>query len=124
MRSAIGAWNDRDVDGFLGCFDEACEVTFPPDVPEPGPFRGRDELRSWVLGFLAAWERYSAEIVELDVGPSEVFLELHLGGVGTGSSIEIEQTDFHLMEVERGVITRWRNYADRDAALAERERPS
>jgi uncharacterized protein len=111
------AWNRGDVAAFLSLFDRDCEVIFPPEVPEPGPFHGRAELRGWVEGFLAAWDSHHAEIVEtMEVGDS-VLVMLHLVGRGVGSGIELDQTDAHLFTLRHGKITRWRNFSQRSEAL-------
>ena len=117
VRQIVAAWNDRDVDGFLAHFDVDCEVVFPPDVPEPGPFRGRDALRGWVEGFLAAWESHTVELVELtDANPWTV-ATLRLKAQGQ-SGIAFEDTgDAHVFEFRDGMVLRWRNYSDRDEAL-------
>ena len=52
----VEAWNRSDVDAILALFDPECEVVFPPEVPEPGPFHDHAELRQWAEGFLSAWE--------------------------------------------------------------------
>src|SRR3954452_7959517 len=90
VRRAIEAWNEGNVDTFLGFFDHDCEVTFSPEVPEPGPFRGHAELRQWAEGFLAAWQSHHAEVVETHAARDTVVVSLHLAGrggrrgVGTG----------------------------------------
>ena len=65
VHELVDAWNRSDIDGVLALFDSACEVVFPPDVPEPGPFHGHAELRRWAEAFLAAWEFHHADVVEV-----------------------------------------------------------
>jgi ketosteroid isomerase-like protein len=118
VRFVIDAWNSRDVDAFLGHFDPDCEVIFPPDVPEPGPFRGHAELRGWAEGFVAAWESHRAEVVEaIDAGDT-ILVTLRLVGRGSGSGIEMDETDTHLFTVRNGRITHWQNFNERADALA------
>jgi ketosteroid isomerase-like protein len=114
---AIEAWNRRDVEEFLACFDPNCEVVFPPEVPEPGPFHGRDELRQWVEGFLAAWESHHADVVETIDTDEGLFASLHMVGRGSGSAIEMDETDAHLFAIEEDRIVRWRNFQTRAQAL-------
>ena len=111
------AWNRGDLEAILSLFDRDCEVIFPPDVPEPGPFHGRAELREWAEGFLAAWDSHHAEVVEtIEVGDS-VLVMLHLVGRGVGSGIELDETDAHVFTFRGGRITRWRNFNERHEAL-------
>jgi ketosteroid isomerase-like protein len=113
----VEAWNRADVEAFLDLFHPDCEVIFPPEVPEPGPFRGHAELRGWVEGFLAAWETHRADVVELIAKGGIVFAMLHLTGRGSGSGIELDETDAHVFTFGGGKIARWRNFSDRTEAL-------
>ena len=113
----VEAWNRADVETILALFHADCEVVFPPEVPEPGPFRGRAELRGWVEGFLEAWESHRAEVVELTVEDSVVLAMLHLTGRGSESGVEMDETDAHLFAFRDGKIVSWRNFADRSQAL-------
>jgi ketosteroid isomerase-like protein len=113
----VEAWNRADVAAILALFHAECEVVFPPEVPEPGPFRGRAELRGWVEGFLEAWESHRAEVVELTVQGDVVLAMLHLSGRGSGSAIELDETDAHVFTFRGDKIIGWRNFAERSEAL-------
>jgi ketosteroid isomerase-like protein len=89
----VDAWNQANVEAILALFDPECEVIFPPEVPEPGPFHGHTELREWAEGFLAAWESHHAEVVELIEADHSIVAILHLIGRGSGSGIEMDETD-------------------------------
>ncbi len=110
MHRFLDAWNRRDPDGVVDCFDPECEVVFPLEVPEPGPFNGRDELRSWVEGFQAAWESYVAEMVEIVEVGDRVVAVLHQRGRGLGSGLEVDEHDGHLFDFRAGRIIRWENF--------------
>jgi ketosteroid isomerase-like protein len=113
----VDAWNQADVEAMLAFFHPECEVIFRPEVPEPGPFRGHTELREWAEGFLAAWESHHAEVVELIEADHSIVAILHLIGRGTGSGIEMDETDAHVFTFSDGKVTRWRNLSDRSEAL-------
>ncbi len=113
----VDAWNRAEVEAVLKLFQRDCVVVFPPDVPEPGPFQGHAELRAWVEGFLAAWESHRAEALELTVEGDVVLAMLHLSGRGTGSGIELDETDAHVFTFRDGKIIVWRNFAERAEAL-------
>jgi ketosteroid isomerase-like protein len=113
----LEAWNGADVEAILTVFHPDCEVIFPPEVPEPGPFRGHAELRAWVEGFLAAWETHRAEVVELIAEGDVVFTMLHLTGRGSGSGIEMNETDAHVFTFGGEKVKRWQNFSDRSQAL-------
>jgi ketosteroid isomerase-like protein len=104
----VDAWNQANVEAMLALFDPECEVIFPPEVPEPGPFHGHTEIREWAEGFLAAWESHHAEVVELIEADHSIVAILHQVGRGSGSGIEM---------FSDGKVTRWRNFSDRSEAL-------
>jgi ketosteroid isomerase-like protein len=113
----VEAWNRADVEAILALFHPDCEVIFPPEVPEPGPFRGHAELRVWAEGFLAAWDSHRAEVVEVFAEGDVVLAMLHLTGRGSRSGIEMNETDAHVFTVGGGKITRWQNFSQRSEAL-------
>jgi ketosteroid isomerase-like protein len=113
----VEAWNAADIEAILAVFHAECEVVFPPEVPEPGPFRGHAELRGWVEGFLAAWASHRAEVVELTLEDGAVLAMLHLTGRGSESGVEMDETDAHVFAFRDGKIISWRNFADRSQAL-------
>jgi ketosteroid isomerase-like protein len=113
----VEAWNRSDTDAMLALFDTDCEVVFPPEVPEPGPFHGHAELRQWAEGFLAAWESHRAEVVEVVESGDKVVAVLHLVGRGIGSGIEMDETDAHVLTFRDGKITRWQSFNERSEAL-------
>jgi ketosteroid isomerase-like protein len=113
----IDAWNRSDVDAILALFDPHCEIVFPPEVPEPGPFYGHAELRQWAEGFLAAWETHHSEVVEIVDAGESVIAVLHQVGRGIGSGIEMDETDAHVFTIREAKIIRWQNFNDRAEAL-------
>ncbi len=117
VRRVVDAWNRGDIDAFLSLFGSDCEVVFPPDVPEPGPFHGHAELRQWVDGFLAAWESHAAEVVEVMEAGDSILAVLHMMGRGSGSGVELDQTDAHVFTIREGRIARWQNFNARAEAL-------
>jgi ketosteroid isomerase-like protein len=117
VRRLVGAWNVGNIDTLLGFFDPHCEVTFPPEVPEPGPFRGHAELRRWAEGFMAAWESHHAEIVETYDAGDAVVVSLHLTGRGGGSGAEMDEMDAHLFALRNGKVVRWQSFLEQSEAL-------
>jgi ketosteroid isomerase-like protein len=122
LRRMADAWNARDVDGILDAFDPDPEVIFPPDVPEPGPFHGRDQLRRWVEGFFASWEEHRVEIELVEPAGEDLFAVTEHHAKGRDTGIELHQKDGHLFSFARDRISGWRNFHDvRDSDEARRE---
>jgi ketosteroid isomerase-like protein len=118
VQRVADAWNRSDVDAFLALYDPECEVIFPPEVPEPGPFHGHAELKQWVDGFLGAWESHRVEVVEvMDAGDDVVVAVLHMVGRGFGSGVGLDETDAHVFTIRDGRIARWQNFNTRVEAL-------
>lgn len=113
----VAAWNARDMDRWLELSAPDVEVVFPPDVPEPGPFHGRDELRAWAEGFMSAWDDFQAEIRQAIPAGEHVVVELYQRGHGRDTGIELEFTDWHVFSVRDGRIVRWRDYWTRAEAF-------
>ena len=121
VHRAVDAWNRSDVDAFLSQFDADCEVVFPPEVPEPGPFHGHAELRQWIEGFLGAWESHRVEVVEVVDGSRDVLAVLHMVGRGSGSGVDFDETDAHVFTIRDGRIARWQNFNRRAQAVEAAE---
>ena len=118
LRDVLKAWNDADVEAVLTHFHPECEVSFRPEVPEPGPFHGRDELRAWAEGFLQVWETTQTEIVEIVAADeARVVAKFHLTGRGTGSGLPMDLTWFNVFEFQGGKIIGWRDFDEREHAL-------
>jgi ketosteroid isomerase-like protein len=115
VRHAIDAWA-RNLDDFLAFFAPDCEVMFRPDVPEPGPFRGRDQLRGWAVGFRQVWESQELEILELTASGDDVFVLLRLVSHGVGSGIDTDEAFPFVFTIRDGLITRWRGFVEVDEA--------
>ena len=117
VHRVVHAWNRGDVDGFLSPYDPDCEVVFPPDVPEPGPFHGHAELKQWVDGFLAAWESHRVEVVEIVDAGEDVVAVLHMVGGGSVSGVDLDEIDAHVFTIRDDRIVRWQNFNARVEAL-------
>jgi ketosteroid isomerase-like protein len=118
VRRLLDAWNRGDVDATLDQFDADCEVAFRPQVPEPGPFHGREQLRAWIEGFRAAWTSSHVDLDEVAAeGEDRLVAVLHLTGVGAESGIPIDLVWANLFEFRDGKILRWRDFDERAQAL-------
>lgn len=109
--------NRGDPAGLVGLFDPDAEAVFPREVPEPGPFRGRDQIRQWAEGYLAAWEEHVTTLEELIEVGDRIVAAMHHRGRGRGSSAELEQRDVSVFMIREGKIAHWRMFWSRDVAL-------
>ena len=105
------AWSNGDLEGTTDAFAEDVEWHGHPQLPEPGPYGSRDEVRVWMEQFREAWGELSADPVELiDAGDSVVAL-VRMSGRGRGSGVEVRGgVDVHIMTFRNGEVSYFRIY--------------
>ena len=118
VRAMVDAWNRNDFEAWLDGFDPECEVQFRPQVPEPGPFHGREELRGWAEGFRGAMGSGRVEITEVLAESADravVVFDFRTTGAGSGVPIGLHWAN--VFEFRNGRIVRWHDYDDPDQAV-------
>jgi ketosteroid isomerase-like protein len=116
---ALDAFKRRDVD--------AVDDLVSPDVvweenPElPGlreVYRGRAEVREWMVAVLEVFEHLDVEVVELtELGDDRVFAEILLTARGKGSGVPVELRFWTVLWFAESKITRREVSWSRDQAL-------
>jgi ketosteroid isomerase-like protein len=116
---ALDAFTRRDVD--------AVDDLVSPDVvweenPElPGlreVYRGRAEVREWMVAVLEVFEHLDVEVVELtELGDDRVFAEILLTARGKGSGVPVELRFWTVLWFAESKITRREVSWSRDQAL-------
>jgi uncharacterized protein len=117
VQQLVRSFNNGDIEAAMESLDPAIEWRGPEDVPEPGPYFGKDAVKDWMQGFLDAWETWRADPVEIIDRAESVVVEFRQSGRAKGSGIEVSDHDFHLFTLRDGKITRWFIYGDRATAL-------
>jgi ketosteroid isomerase-like protein len=120
VRRTYAAWNSGDVDAVVAMLAPDVEWHGHPRLPEPGPYRGRDQVERWMGQFREAWGSLAAQPVELiDAGDSVIAL-VHMTGRGRGSGVEVRGgVDVHVMTLGPNGVIFFRIYpADVAAELA------
>jgi ketosteroid isomerase-like protein len=109
VRRIYAAWSEGDIAAATGAIAEDVEWHGHPQLPEPGPYRSRDEVERWMVQFREAWGELSAEPVELiDAGDSAVAL-VRVSGRGRGSGVEVRGgVDVHVMTFRNGAVVYFR----------------
>ena len=105
VRRAFEAFQRRDLDAFLGCFDP--DVEYRSLVLEvEGVYRGHEGMRRWWEGVLAVFPDWSPRIEDSrDLG-QRVLSRVRAEGRGTGSGIARDRNIWHVAEVRDGRM-RW-----------------
>jgi len=109
VRQHYAAWSSGDIAGATRLFADDVEWHGHPRLPEPGPYRSREELERWMSQFQEAWGELEADPVELvDSGDSVIAL-VHMSGRGRDSGVEVKGgVDVHVMTFEDGALSYFR----------------
>ncbi len=113
------AHNAGDLDRWIEFYAPDVEVI--PDAsafPESSPFRGRDQLRSWLedVRITLVGERW--EIVEMQpVGAEHILVRYEWSGMGAASGIKASSGITAIHAVRDGRIARSEFYFDHEQAL-------
>jgi uncharacterized protein len=123
LRNAYDALNRGELESALGVLEPGAEWCEHSDLPEADFYRGRDAIRSFLVGYLDSWEEFHQETEELIDGGDRVAVLLHLVAKGKGSGIEVEARYAHLWTMREGKGARVDAYADRASAIEALQHP-
>ena len=117
VRSTFDAFQRRDLDAFLRCFD--ADVEYRSLVLElEGTYIGHDGMRRWWDGVLAVFPDWNPTIVESRGVGDSVVSRVRAEGHGTGSGIARERDIWHVAEVHDGRL-RWSAFFRTEAEALE-----
>ncbi len=117
VQSSFEAWNRGDLSAWLEGLSPDVVVAFRPEVPEPGPSHGRNEVREWAEGFVLSWDHHSIEIEEIIEVDDRVVVIAQESGRGRESGVPFEGRDGFVLRIRDGKIIELRNYAKPAEAL-------
>ena len=119
VRSIFAAWERGDYTSSEWADSEMEFVLI--GSPEPGSWKGLNEIERWVRGYMSAWEEHRTEADEYrELDDERVVVLTHAGGRGQASGMEIgHQGGVHLFEIDQGKVMRLEFYRDRERAFAE-----
>jgi uncharacterized protein len=120
VRRALEAWGRGDTKAAADLLDPEVEWSMPPNIPEAGTYRGRDEVVRRVEEFLEAWDDLAVTVEELvDAGGDRVVALVRYSGRGRESGIEISgvATDAQVWTVRDGKALRVELYGGTAEAL-------
>lgn len=105
----------RSVDDF---FADDAEVWTARGFPEGGPFRGRDQIRSFHSGLREGWKPGAAALVrELEEAGDKVFSSFTWRAVGDASGLEISSDWMAVHTVRDGKFVRVEFFTERAPAI-------
>jgi ketosteroid isomerase-like protein len=119
-------WNRGDIEAVTGALAPDVEWYGHPRLPEPGPYRSREDVERWMGQFREAWGELVAEPVELLEASGGAVALVHMTGRGRGSGVEVQGgVDVHVLKLGPAGVTEFRIYpgdlAAKRAGLTEEE---
>ena len=118
VRRVNDAFHAADWDAALGFYDDEVELDMAR-MPAGDVYHGPEEVRKFYTRWIAAWERYQAERLDLIDAGDTVVLVSRITGVGKGSGAEVQMRAADVFFVEDGRIVRQVGYPDAAEALAD-----
>ena len=106
VREFIAAWSNLNADELVAYFTEDGVYHNMPAQP----VAGHDNLRNFISGFMADWEKTDWEILNLLASGDIVMVERIDRTVAAGKAVELPC--FGVFEMKDGRITAWRDYFD------------
>jgi ketosteroid isomerase-like protein len=92
----------------------ACEYL---PVEERAAIVGRDAMVAWNERWFEAWDELSVDATYIQEERDTVVSEVRVRARGAASGMEIDQTFFHVIDLENGKIRRMREFTNREEAL-------
>ncbi len=119
LREGIEAYNRGDVAAMVALFDPQIELHVDSAQGNPGTWIGLDGFQQMMSGWREAFAEDRSELRDVEiVGGSHLIAEVHQIAVGAASGIEVEMTNYYLLELRDGRAVRFHIYGDRDTAMA------
>lgn len=106
VREFIAAWSNLDTDELVAYFtDDGVYHNMPTE-----PVVGHDDLRNFITGFSADWEKTDWVILNLLAAGDTVMVERVDRTVAGGKTVELPCVG--VFEMKDGKIAIWRDYFD------------
>ena len=121
VRASYEAVNRGDVEAAMDALAPEAEWHESGVLPEPDVHRGREAISAFLTDFLAQWESFEQEIIEIREAGEKVGVFLHLTATGRGSSVPVDARYAHVWTMRNGVGVRVDAYYERENALAALE---
>ena len=118
----FGVWNDEGLEAMAERFwhpDIVWEEA--PDFPDASTHHGREDAVRRMRERFAVLGHVQVEVLDARRIGGNALVEVIVRGTGTTSGAQVGQREYFLVKIEDGVTTHFREFLDRDAALAAAE---
>jgi ketosteroid isomerase-like protein len=106
LRRLQGFLNTRDLDGYLELMAPAVEWQVSHEDPDATLHRGRDDVRSYLEGWIASSADLRIDLEVIGEDRDEVRAEIRLSGHGTESGVPFDQWAAFVFTIHDGRVTK------------------
>jgi ketosteroid isomerase-like protein len=118
LRRGYEAGSRGDIDGMVELMDPEIEWRGHPQLPEPGPLHGREEVRRWLEQTRDALTEVELEVQEMIEAGDHVVAIVRVSGRGKGSGAPVAGgPDAHVWTMRNGKAVKFRWYQGTGEAL-------
>jgi ketosteroid isomerase-like protein len=111
-------YNAGDIEAVLAIADPEIHAHIPMTMVNSGDYYGRDGFREMLESWHSAWAEFSNDVDQIEgVGDDRVVVTVVFNGRGLGSGATVSQRQAYFIEVRDGLMTQWRLFHTRDAAM-------
>jgi ketosteroid isomerase-like protein len=116
VKQAVGAINQRDIDGYLACCTDDVQLTMP--AAEVMEYDGPDGIRRYFADIADTAPDFKITTERLEpVGKDRVLAFTRASGTGRASGVPLEMLTGNVYDLANGKIRRIRIFFDRQLAL-------
>jgi ketosteroid isomerase-like protein len=117
VRAIYERWGRGDFTASLEVMDPDVVFVMPPELPDPGTYRGFEQLAQYMHGFLEPWTHIAIEAEEITDAGEGVVAAVRQHGTGSGSGIETEIRYFQTWVFRGPKVVRLENSRERSKAF-------
>jgi uncharacterized protein len=117
LRSSYEALNRGDISKVLEVIDEDIVWQEGALSPEAGSHRGRESFEAFFRSWLASFNEFTIEPLEVIERGDVLIAVVHQSGRGQASGIEVSVEIAHAWTIRAGRAVRWQAFSSREEAL-------
>jgi ketosteroid isomerase-like protein len=119
VERAYRTWRDEGIEGLRAVMHPDVEWHPPPQAPEPGPFRGPDEVIRTAREYMESFGEFRPvpDRILLGAAPDQVVVLATLTTVGRESGAAFTMPVGHLLTIRDGLVVRFEVFPEQSEAL-------
>ena len=117
MRRIYGEWGRGNFREGTELFDPHTVLVLRAPLPEAGIYRGPEEIRRYMQGFLETWDEVVLEGESFVAVGENVVVGVHQQATGTESGVPVEMRYFQVWSFRGGTVRRIESIHERSEAL-------